>query len=213
MLPTGAPERVLICANESWLILDQPADRRWTHAQVHLRQERPTIHRQDLVVGARVVGTRSYAGENLLMLVFQYWRTLWLERGDLLVVQPDELALITNQSAIPGEPDLRLLTLAHPRLNSAAIVQAKRSLSRLQGHRRLFGLGLGVYRHRFLQSLGVEPLPLSARYRAGDPDSLWSHILLNYPEALLCLESHLANLLPHQRASYAFSQKSFQARS
>jgi hypothetical protein len=207
MLPTGAPERVLICGNEGWFVIDQPEDARWSRAQVHLTRERPRIHLQDLIIGARVVGTRSYAGENLLMLIFRRWRALWLERGDLLIVQPDELALISNQSAIPGEPEIRLLTLAHPCLDSTAIVQAKHSLCRLQGQRRLFGLGLGIYRYRFLQSLGVEPLPLSVRYDAGDGDSLWSHTLLNYPEALLCLESHIKSP-PNRQNSYALSQKS-----
>jgi hypothetical protein len=207
MLPTGAPERVLICTTEGWFVLDQPADSRWSHAQVHLTRERPAIHLQDLIVGARVVGTRSYAGENLLMLIFRRWRSFWLERGDLLIVQPDELAWISNQSAIPGEPEIRLLTLAHPCLDSAAIVQAKHSLCRLQGQRRLFGLGLGIYRHRFLQSLGVEPLPLSSRYLCGDGDSLWNHVSLNYPEALLCLESHLESP-PKRPNSHALSQKS-----
>lgn len=207
MLPTGAPERVLICAAEGWFVLDQPEDQSWSCAQVHLTRDRPAIHRQDLVIGASVVGTRSYAGENLLMLIFRRWRSFWLERGDLLIVQPDELALISNQSAIPGEPEIRLLTLAHPCLESAAITRSKHSLCLLQGQRRLFGLGLGIYRHRFLQSLGVEPLPLSARYQPGDGDSLWSHTLLNYPEALLCLESHLGSP-PKRPNNYALSQKS-----
>jgi hypothetical protein len=207
MLPTGAPERVLICATEGWFVLDQPTDAQWSQARVRLTRERPAIHLQDLIIGARVVGTRSYAGENLLMLIFRRWRSFWLERGDLLIVQPDELALISNQSAIPGEPEIRLLTLAHPCLDSAAIVQAKHSLYRLQGQRRLFGLGLGIYRHRFLQSLGVEPLPLSSRYLSGDGDSLWNHVSLNYPEALLCLESHLETS-PKRPNSHALSQKS-----
>ncbi|UFP94384.1 hypothetical protein [Gloeobacter morelensis] len=179
--------RLIIRATEGWFIVEgslqgeQPP-----HVELH--PERPPIHLQDVVVGARVAGGRSYAEDTLLMHIFRLWRTRWLERGDLLVIQAEELALISNQSAIPGEPEVRLLTLVHPDVDPQNMARVRNCIERLQRSRRTFGLGLARYRHDYLQSLGVEPLPLSSRYRVAETGSLWHHILLNYPEAVLCCE-------------------------
>jgi len=187
----SSPERLVVCGAEGWFVATPPGDEQhWPSTGVIFCTTRPAIHLQDLVVGVRVVGVKSYAGEQLLMLIFERWRTLWLERGDLLVVQPEQLVLLSNQSAIPGEPHIRLLTLAHPYTDPQALLAARCSLERLQAGRRLFGLGWGAYRHLYLQQLGVEALPLSSRYFPEEIDSLWGHLLLNYPESLICLERH-----------------------
>ncbi|AGY58859.1 hypothetical protein [Gloeobacter kilaueensis] len=182
--------RLVICADKGWYLVEAARTDDWSAPEVRFYPERPAIHLQDVVVGARVVGVRSYSGETLLMQVFQRWRTGWLERGDLLIVRSEELALISNQSAIPGEPDIRLLTLVHPGFDPEIILRVQRCLARLQQQRRTFGLGYGPYRSSYLQQLGIEPLPLSARYRPREPDSLWGEVTLDYPEALLCLELH-----------------------
>ena len=190
MIPSGTPNRLLISGVEGWYTIHPHDQSVWPLAELSFSTERPPIHLQDLVVGSRVVGVRSYSGENLVMQVFQRWRTAWTERGDLLVVRPGELALISNQSAIPGEPDIKLLSLVHPGLEGEALSRVRRCLERLQQQRRTFGLGLGRYRYGFFQELGVEPLPLSSRYQTDDPDTPWHQLTLNYPEALICFELH-----------------------
>lgn len=185
--------RLLIRGVDGWFVAELHAEFSATglpFTGVSFYTHRPPIYLKDLVVGVRVNGVPSYVGENLLMHVFGLWRSRWLERGDLLVVQPELLALLSNQSAVPGEPDIKLLTLVHPGADPNAAIQVRGGLEHLLQGRRVFGLGLGRYRFDFLQSLGVESLPLSTRYGPLDPMTMQGRLALDYPEALLCLESH-----------------------